>query len=215
MPKDTLTASQQQAVERGIAEYIATEMTNAERPESHLNIGLIQADHGQFEQAEAAYLTALRLQPSFTQAAVNLADLYRMQGRDADGEKILRQALTLDPGNAAAQHALGLLLIRQKRLPEAMAALGEAAKLDSGNPRYGYVYAVALNGAGQNQQAIRTLEAVLAKHPNDRDTLMALISFQGNAGQLDAARDYARRLAKLEPNDPRIQVLLRQLEAKP
>ncbi len=95
-----------------------------------------------------------------------------------------------------------------------MAALGEAAKLDSGNPRYGYVYAVALNGAGQNQQAIRTLEAVLAKHPNDRDTLMALISFQGNAGQLDAARDYARRLAKLEPNDPRIQVLLRQLEAK-
>lgn len=214
VPKDTLTASQQQAVERGIAEYIATEMTNAERPESHLNIGLIQADHGQFEQAEAAYLTALRLQPSFTQAAVNLADLYRMQGRDADGEKILRQALTLDPGNAAAQHALGLLLIRQKRLPEAMAALGEAAKLDSGNPRYGYVYAVALNGAGQNQQAIRTLEAVLAKHPNDRDTLMALISFQGNAGQLDAARDYARRLAKLEPNDPRIQVLLRQLEAK-
>lgn len=214
VPKDTLTASQQQAVERGIAEYIATETTNAERPESHLNIGLIQADHGQFEQAEAAYLTALRLQPSFTQAAVNLADLYRMQGRDADGEKILRQALTLDPGNAAAQHALGLLLIRQKRLPEAMAALGEAAKLDSGNPRYGYVYAVALNGAGQNQQAIRTLEAVLAKHPNDRDTLMALISFQGNAGQLDAARDYARRLAKLEPNDPRIQVLLRQLEAK-
>ena len=139
--------------------------------------------------------------------------LYRIQGRDGDGEKTLRQALALDPQNAAAHHALGLSLIRQKRLPEAMTALAEAARLGDDNPRYGYVYAAALNGTGPGETAIRTLEAVLAQHPNDRDTLMALVAFQRDAGQLDAARNYARRRAALEPDNPEVRALLRQVGA--
>ena len=213
VPKETLTENQSQALQRGVAEYIAAEMTNADRPESYLNIGLIHIDQGQFDQAEAAYRDALKLQPAFTQAAVNLADLYRIQGRDGDGETILRQALELDPRNATAHHALGLLLIRQKRLPEALSALAEAAHLGEDNPRYGYVYAVALNSTGQESKAVQALETVLVKHPNDRETLMALVAFQRNAGNLGAARDYARRLAALEPENPEVRVLLQQVEA--
>ena len=130
--------------------------------------------------------------PTFTQAAVNLADLYRIQGREGEGEKTLRQALDLDPHNAAAHHALGLSLIRQKRLPEAMTALAEAARLGGDNPRYGYVYAVALNGAGQGREAIQTLETVLAKHPNDRDT-------PHGAGGVSARRRQPRRGAQSRP----------------
>ncbi|MDQ5908470.1 MAG: hypothetical protein QG599_561, partial [Pseudomonadota bacterium] len=198
VPTQNLNDSQRQALQRGVAEAIASEQTNADRPEAHLNIGLLYVDLGRFEQAEAAYRTALTLQPGFTQAVVNLADLYRVQGRDAEGEKILRQALDSDPHHAPAQHALGLLLIRQKRLPEAMAALAEAYRLGSDNPRYGYVYAATLNSVGQTVQAIQTLEKVLAKHPQDRDTLMALAGFQRAVGNLDAALDYARRLAALD-----------------
>ncbi len=211
VPKETLTENQRQTLQRGVAEYIAAEMTNADRPESYLNIGLIHIDQRQFDQAEAAYRAALKLQPAFTQAAVNLADLYRIQGRDGDGEKILRQALELDPRNATAHHALGLLLIRQKRLPEALSALAEAAHLGKDNPRYGYVYAVALNSTGQGLNAIQELEAVLAKHPNDRETLMALAVFQRDAGNVDAARDYARRLVALEPENPEVRALLQQV----
>jgi predicted CXXCH cytochrome family protein len=211
VPRETLTEPQRQAIQRGVAEYIASEQTNADRPESYLNIGLIHIDQRQFDQAEAAYRAALNLQPNFTQAAVNLADLYRIQGRDADGEKTLGQALERDPHNAAAHHALGLLLVRQQRLPEALTALAEAARLGDDNPRYGYVYAVALDGAGQGKQAIQTLEATLAKHPNDRDTLMALVAFQRDAGNRDAARNYARRLAELEPDNPEVRALLRQV----
>jgi predicted CXXCH cytochrome family protein len=213
VPKEMLTEHQRQAVQRGVTEYIAAEQTNADRPESYLNIGLIQVDQGQFDRAEAAYRAALDLQPAFTQAAVNLADLYRIQGRDADGERTLRQALELDRHNATAHHALGLLLIRQQRLPEALAALAEAARLGGDNPRYGYVYAVALNGTGQGEQAIQTLETGLANHPNDRDTLLALVAFQWDAGHLDAARNHARRLAALAPDDPEVRALLRRISA--
>ncbi|MBL8250772.1 MAG: tetratricopeptide repeat protein, partial [Candidatus Competibacter sp.] len=213
VPGETLTEEQRRAVQRGVAEYIASEMTNADRPESHLNVGLIHVDQGQFDRAETAYRAALELQPTFTQAAVNLADLYRAQGRDSEGEKTLRQALEHDPHSAAAHHALGLLLIRQQRLTEALAALAEAARLGGDNPRYGYVYAVALHGAGEGEQAIQTLEAVLAKHPNDRDTLMALVTFQRDAGNLSAARDHVKHLAELEPDDSQIRTLSRQVEA--
>jgi len=42
---------------------------------------------------------------------------------------------------------------------------------------------------------------------------MALVAFQRNAGNLGAARDYARRLAALEPENPEVRVLLQQVEA--
>lgn len=214
VPREMLTENQRGAIQRGVDEYIAAEMTNADRPESYLNIGLIHVDRGQFDQAEAAYRAALDLQPAFTQAAVNLADLYRLQGRDGEGEQTLRQALARDSHHAAAHHALGLLLIRQRRVSEALTALAEAARLDGDNPRYGYVYAVALNGTGQGGLAIQALEAVLAKYPNDRDTLMALVAFQRDAGNLDAARDHVQRLAALEPDNPEVRALLRQVGVK-
>lgn len=121
--------------------------------------------------------------------------------------------MDLDPRNATAHHALGLLLIRQKHLPEALSALSEAAHLSEDNPRYGYVYAVALNSTGQGSKAIQELETVLAKHPNDRETLMALAVFQHDAGNLGAARDYARRLTVLEPENPQVRALLRQVDS--
>jgi Flp pilus assembly protein TadD len=216
VPQDALSETQRLAIQRGVMETLATEKTNAERPEAWLNIGLIHTDRRQWDQAEAAYQTGLELQPDFTQAAVNLADVYRLQGRDGEGEKILRRALSLDPQNAAAHHALGLLMIRQKQPPEALVALAEAARLGGDNPRYGYVYAVALNSTGQGKPAIQVLQKVLARHPNDRDTLLALTTFQRDAGELDAARELARRLVALEPENPQIQALLRQLSvAKP
>ncbi|MGB5062636.1 MAG: tetratricopeptide repeat protein [Candidatus Competibacter sp.] len=213
VPSESLDETQRLAIQRGVNEYLTAEQTNADRPESFLNTGLLYVDQRQFDKAEAAYRAALELQPTFTQAAVNLADLYRLRGRDADGEKTLRQALALDPQNAGAQHALGLLLIRQKRLPEALAALAEAARMGGNNARYGYVYAVALNSAGQRPRAIVELETVLQHHPNDRDSLLALVAFQRDAGNLDAARNSARRLAALEPDNPDIQSLLQQVGA--
>ncbi len=70
---------------------------------------------------------------------------------------------------------------------------------------------MALNGASQGPKAIQELETVLAKHPNDRDSLLALTAFQRDAGNLDAARNFARRLSALEPDNPEVRALLRQV----
>jgi predicted CXXCH cytochrome family protein len=213
-PSDRMTDAQRRALERGLGEYVKAQQFNADRPESHLNLGLLHAAQRRPVEAEAALRVALQLDPRFAPASVNLADLYRATGRDADGERVLRMALE-DGQSAAAHHALGLLLVRQRRMPEALAALGDAARLAPESARYGYVYAVALHEAGQPKAATEALERALARHPYDRDILTALAAYWQQQGQPRRALTYARRLAELEPSSPEIRRLVERLEAQP
>jgi Flp pilus assembly protein TadD len=207
-----LPAAHRAVLDKATAEYIAAQQTNADRPESHLNLGLLYTERGELAQAEAAYQTALKLQPTFVQAYVNLADLYRLQGKDEEGEKALRQATALAPQDADVQQALGLLLVRQQRLPEAVAALAQAARLNPDNPHYSYVYAVALNSTGKPEEAIRVLEEAHARQPNDREILYALVTINRDRGNLEAARRYAQQLLTLAPQDPALRQLMQQLQ---
>jgi Flp pilus assembly protein TadD len=122
--------------------------------------------------------------------------------------------LKQDPRSAAAHHALGLLLVRQKRMPEAMTELEAAARLAPENAHYGYVYAVGLDGTGRRRQAIEALEQGLARHPYDRDTLSALIAYTREQSGPRRALVYARRLAELEPTNAELHQLVGRLEAE-
>src|SRR4029450_5698651 len=123
----------------------------------HLNQGVLQAQLSKPLEAEQAYRMALRIDPSFTPAYVNLADLYRAQHRDDEGEKILRQGLAVSPNDAALHHALGLLLVRRGQPLEALGALGRAAELRPENPHYDYVFGVALHSVHQSTRALGVL----------------------------------------------------------
>ena len=66
-----------------------------------------------------------------------LADMYNDAGRDADAERIMRQLLDLDPGNAETLNYLGYLLANKGRqLDEAIRLIQRALEVDPGNPSY-------------------------------------------------------------------------------
>ena len=202
-PAQTLTSEQRTALDKAIQEYVATQQSNADRPEGQLNLGLLYTRRGDVKKAEEHYRKAIQLQPSFAQAYVNLADLYRAQERDKDGEKILREALTAVPEDASVAHALGLLLVREKKLNEALPWLKRAAALEPKSARFAYVYAVALHSSGDAGAAVAVLEKALAAHPNDRDILAALASFHEARGDAAVAKKYAARLRALSETDQR------------
>ncbi len=212
VPPDHLTPEQKRFFDKAVDEYVTAQLSNAERPESHLNIGLLYVQLGRFTEAESEYQTAIKLQHAFVPAYVNLADLYRLQGNDDQGEDLLRKAIKLPPQNADVYQALGLLLVREKKISEAVEALEKSARLSPGNPHYSYVYAVALNSAGRKKEAIQFLKESHYRHPNDREILFALTTFNRDSGDLQAARDYAQKLVELSPNDPSFQTLLEQLQ---
>lgn len=200
-PADALPRDVAAALKKAIAEYVAAQELNADRPEAHSNLAWIYAREKRFAKARHELTTALSLDPSFTAAAVNLADLDRELGRDAEGERVLRDAIVRSPNDASLQHALGLLLVREGHEQEALEHLAAAARLDPASVRFAYVYAVALNDAGRNGKALEVLEDDVARNPYDRDALAALVNLYRDAGNPDKAAGYAKRLAELEASD--------------
>ena len=215
-PLDTarLSPEQRAALDLALAEYRQAQELNADRPEAHLNLGVLQAQLNKPLEAERAYRTALRIDPSFAPTYVNLADLYRAQQRDEEGEKILRQGLAVSPNDAALQHALGLLLVRRGRQLEALGALGRAAELRPDNPRYNYVFGVALHSAHQSTRALEVLTQAHARYPGEPEILVALATISRERGQLASALGYARKLVELVPYDQGARQLLAELEAQ-
>jgi tetratricopeptide (TPR) repeat protein len=211
LPANNLPADVDAAFKRATEEYISAQQLNADRPEAHMNLGLLYARENHLDKAEAQLRTALSIDPSFAPGAVNLADLYRAQNRDDEGERVLRDALSRLPDEPSLTEALGLLMVRQKRGAQALELLGNAARGEPDNARYAYVYAVALNDAGKTGEAIDTLQSSIKAHPYDRDSLTALVSFLEQSGDFAKALSYANQLDELEPNDPGIREMLKKL----
>jgi predicted CXXCH cytochrome family protein len=132
-----------EAFRKAAAELEAAERFNADRPEHRTNLGGFLAERGETVAAEAEYRAALALDPRFVPAWANLADLRRLQGREADAEATLREGLKVVPDAAALHHSLGLSLVRQQRKAEALRELRRATELEPGNARYKYVYDIA------------------------------------------------------------------------
>jgi len=184
------------AFDRAADEFRQSQAANAERAEAQVSLGAFEARLGRADVAEAAYRTAIQLQPQFSPGYVNLADLLRAVGRDAEGEQVLRDGLGVVPpmGRPALQHALGLQLVRSKRYTDAIVWLRLAVEGDAGNPRYAYVYGVALHDTGQAAEARRVLERAALRHPGNVDILGALVAFSQEAGDAAAARRWTTAL---------------------
>ncbi len=187
--------------DKALAEYIAVQTYNADRPEGRTNLGNLFAARGDAERAIAEYRKALEIDPSFVGAYVNLADLYRARGVEAEALAVLRQGLAREPRSAPLHYALGLALVRQKDYPGATREIAEAMRLDPANAHYAYVYAVALSDGGRAAEGLKVLDAARKQNPYDREILSGLAFYSARAGQRDAALGYAKTLQELEPEN--------------
>ncbi len=201
VPADQLSPEQRAAFESASAEYVASQRYNADRTEARVNLGTFYANRGEAAKAEQEIKTAIALDPGFVPAYVNLADLYRAGGRDAEGERVLRDGLKSAPNSAMLHHSLGLALVRLKRTDAALGELERATMLEPANARFAYVYAVGLHSMGKVEAAIARLEKAYLTHPNDRDIVQALASFHEARGESSAAKKYAERLRELSAHD--------------
>ena len=207
-PEQHLSPEDRTRFESAIAEYIAGQRFNAERPDAHVNLANLYLARGQGGEAEAALLKAIEINSSFVPAPIALAELRRSQGQETSAETTLRQALGRNPNSAALLHALGLSLVRQKRTEEAVKSLSEAAKLAPETARFAYVAAVALHDTGKPGEATQVLATALTNHPYDRQVLYALTAYELQAGQFKSALSRANLLHELEPEDQQVDRLM-------
>src|SRR5205085_11234064 len=70
---------------------------------------------------------------------------------------------------------------------DALAEFRVATELEPDRLRYAYVYAVALHSAGRTNESIDVLKESFARHPDDRDTLLALVTLDRKSIRLNSS----------------------------
>ena len=203
------------AFRSALDEYTAVQRYNADRGEAHMNLALLEIRRGNGLLADDHLLHAIAVDPTFVPAYVQLADLYRARREEDMAEAILRRALERNPDSALAHYSLGLSLIRQRKLASALNELRRAVELEPDSARFGYVYAVALEQTGSRPEAVRALDAVLARHPYDADALSAAAGWAIQRGEPQTALGYLMTLRALRPDDPTLQREIERLRQPP
>ncbi|MEH6471587.1 MAG: multiheme c-type cytochrome [Halopseudomonas sp.] len=218
VPEAALAAKWRKPRKQALDEFIQAQHFNAERPESHLNLGNLYRDQAtldpaKLDLAEQAYRQAIKLNPRFSPAWTNLADLYRAKGQEQRSLELLLQGLQNTPDNPALLMAQGFALIRQQQQPQALQSFAKAVANAPDNSRYHYIYGVALNSTPQQAKAVEQFEKSRALFPANPDAITALLDNALRGKDYPKAYRYATELQQLTPWNEQLQQLLQQLNA--
>ena len=142
--------------------------------------------------------------PAQARILTTRARLLGEQGKHDEAERLLREAVALAPGFAAARAALGDVLQAAGRFEEAELACLQALALDHGDPeahlRLGRLYQAVPGGARAADAAI-FLGNALRLRPEDTALHLELARALRAAGALSAAATHAKRYLA-EVTDP-------------
>jgi Flp pilus assembly protein TadD len=162
-------------------ELRASLLYNADRAGGLSELGHMAALDGKASEAQRWFRAAIELEPTFAGAYLNLADFHRAGGNDAEALRLLEQGLKRAEEKAPLEHALGLAQVRAGKKAEALAHLSRAVQLAPDEPRFGFVYAVALHDTGKISESIALLERLHTRFAADVQIERALVGFKKEA----------------------------------
>ena len=196
-----------------LADYRQGLAASADLAATQTALARLEVSLGRTAPAQRAFERALEIDPTSLVALVNFADLRRTQGREQEAGTLLRRALTVAPDNGTANVAYGLHLVRLDRHDEALTQLSRAAHAPDAQPRFVYIYAVALDSLGQRERALTALREGIGRWPWSFDLLTTLVLYIGD----DSSPELHRHLDTLEdlaPDSPQVRALRERYTGK-
>jgi cytochrome c-type biogenesis protein CcmH/NrfG len=179
-----------------------------------LKFGNAHAALGQFDEAVAAYQTALKIDPNKAAAFTNIGVVYYQQGKFDDAVQQMQKALAIDPGDGETEYMLGATYMQQQKLDEAEQAFNKAIALKPD-------LAAAYTGLGNVQlarknltEAVTALQKATQLQPNQAEAWLALgqaYAAQGNKADASAALTKCQQASQPGPLQSRCQQLFQQL----
>jgi tetratricopeptide (TPR) repeat protein len=169
--------------------------------EAYVLLGVIQEEQKKPEDARRSFEKALELDPAKLLALSKLVDL-DLAAKDFDRAMgRVQQQMQKAPNSGSSYLLKGRVLAAKREWPEAEAALKKAIELDPNlAPAYDLLVGIYLE-AGKSDQAVRELEAVLVKSPQNRGALITLASIEEKKGDYPKARDVYEKLLAFDGND--------------
>jgi len=176
-------------------------------------------------QAYASYMAMQRASLTEGEANYYLGDLLLHQGRDADAERYLKQAIALDPAFVPSYASLGMLYARQRRYSDAKKYLQKAtASQQTYMVHYLYAYILSREGvaadgtisdySAENAALIREqLQRAIKLEPNQAPAhhLLAIVDYVRNE-RLDEALEAAQKAHQLAPANKNYSELVDRIQ---
>ena len=120
-------------------------------------------------------------------------------GRLAEAEARYRAILEDAPAHADALHLLGLIAFQEGRLEEALAGIERAVEINGAVAMYHGTRGRILKALGRDADAASAFAAALRLQPGDAAVLSDLAGALVDAGDAEAAQQFARRAGDLAP----------------
>jgi tetratricopeptide (TPR) repeat protein len=153
-----------------------------------------------YEEAIRHFRTALRYEPGYVEARVNLASIYMEQGRFEDADEELERALDLDPQNHYALARKGEWLVRKERHNEAISYLKQSIRLRSNrNPAAHMYLGTAYATGGQMDDALEELQIAKYQDPDNASVHYQMGQVYEKQGNAAAAIEAYQQALSLKP----------------
>lgn len=178
IPEDWFTPAQRDRRQQLIEEYIAVQRLHADTAAGRINLGQFYLKLGRITEATQQFKKAIVIEPLFEQAYLQLASAYHRMNRHKEERDTLQKGLEKNPLSASLYHSMGLYLVRQKQREASIVYLQKATDLMPGNPRFIYIYGVALHSTGNSHKAIKVLTQGRERFPDNPDINNALKAYE-------------------------------------
>ncbi len=172
-----------------------------DNPDVLFQLGRLAQTQGRLAEAADFFARAAALPGCRRAVHRHLAQVLISAGRAAEAEEPYKQALKVNPHDAAALSGLaGLYLDRGANREIALSLARRAHDLEPQEGRHLRVLAQALAENGQAEEAARVLSAAGVEQMRDPFWHLQLGQVEARLGNLSAAREHLRRALELEPN---------------
>jgi protein O-mannosyl-transferase len=153
------------------------------------------------EQAREPVLEALRLNPGYPEAHVNLATILRRTGHMAESEREYQTALRLQPLGASANAGYGALLLQENRAGEAAGQFARVVELQPEDAEARYNLGRVLAATGRFDQGVAELHEAIRLRPDYAEAHHSLAVALAGRGRLNEALVEFQAEARLLPGD--------------
>jgi predicted CXXCH cytochrome family protein len=211
IPAELIKGQERKEFEKALDEFIQRQESVADRPESHLNLGIMYENLGQDDKAESSYKTSLRIVDDFYPASFNLANLYNRLGRNEEAEQQFKKIIEFNTEDGDAYYSLGLLYAEMGRSEESAASLGKAVELIPDRARMRYNYSLALRQIGRNEDSLAEMLRAYETDPQDAQIVNTLAIFYIQTGKWRKALPYAEKLVEMLPGEKGPEEMLMQI----
>ncbi len=166
-----------------------------------MNTGKNYYDQGQVAKALPLFQQAVQLEPSRSDALLNLANAHLLADQPEDALRWAEAALSFDRNSAAAYYVAGCAHLRLRQFEEAVKVLFSARDLDPNVAAVHYQLGRAQSELGQFEDAAASLQEAVRLEPRHPAAWYALGQALIRAGRQDEGLQAIEQHKKVMPQD--------------